>query len=414
MSQISMPSTFLWGAATAGHQVDGGDVDSDTTFLENVTPTVFAEPAGVACGAWERWETDLDLAVGMGLNAFRFSIEWSRIEPRQGEIDEAAVAHYSAMLDGCLERGLAPLVTLSHFTLPHWFAARGGWFAADSAELFAGYCRLVTERLGERFALVVTLNEPNLQHVLADMLPAAVWELSAATLDAASATAGVSRYRSGNVAKLEEIAGLEDGFAAAHVAARAAVKAVRPDLPVGLSIAVADDVALPGGEAHRDAVRAACYGRWLELAKDDDFVGVQNYEQVRYDADGRLAPAPDAELNGMGSPISTESLEGAVRYVAEATGVPVLVTEHGLSTEDDAQRCRFLPEALAGLDRARADGVAVIGYCHWTFLDNFEWVSGYGPKFGLHAVDRDTLERTPKDSSQVYAAEIAARSAVSA
>jgi len=90
-------------------------------------------------------------------------------------------------------------------------------------------------------------------------------------------------------------------------------------------------------------------------------------------------------------------------------GRPVLVTEHGLSTEDDDQRCRFLPEALAGLDRARADGVAVIGYCHWTFLDNFEWVSGYGPKFGLHAVDRDTLERTPKESSRVYAAEIAAR-----
>ena len=407
-----MPSTFLWGAATAGHQVDGGDIDSDTTFLENVTPTVFVAPAGVACGAWERWETDLDLAAAMGLNAFRFSLEWSRIEPRQGEINATAMAHYSAMLDGCLARGLAPLVTLSHFTLPHWFAARGGWFAGDSAELFAGYCRLVTERLGDRFALVVTLNEPNLQHVLADMLPPAVWELSAATLDAASAAAGVARYRSGNVAKLDEIAGLEDGFAAAHIAARAAVKAVRPELPVGLSIAVADDVALPGGEAHRDRVRSACYGRWLELAKSDDFVGVQNYEQAIYDASGRVAPGPAVELNGMGSPIRPASLEGAVRYVAEATGVPVLVTEHGLSTEDDAQRCAFIPQALAGLDRAIADGVPVLGYCHWTFLDNFEWVSGFGPKFGLHSVDRDTLERTPKESSRVYAAEIVARAAV--
>lgn len=409
-----MPTTFLWGAATAGHQVDGGDVDSDTTFLENVTPTVFVEPAGVACGAWEQWETDLDLAADMGLNAFRFSIEWSRIEPRQGEIDESAVAHYSRVLDGCIARGLAPLVTLNHFTLPHWFACRGSWFAPDSAELFAAFCAMVTERLGDRFALVVTLNEPNLQHILADMLPPDIWELSAATLDAASAAAGVPRYRAGNVAKLEEIDELEDGFEAAHVAARAAIKAVRPDLPVGLSIAVADDVALPGGEAHRDRVRTACYGRWLELAKSDDFVGVQNYERVWYDASGRVAAGPEVQLNGMGSPIEPGSLEGAVRYVAEATRAPVLVTEHGLSTEDDAQRCAFIPEALAGLDRAIADGVPVLGYCHWTFLDNFEWVSAYGPKFGLHAVNRDTLERTPKESSGVYAAEIAARSAVTA
>jgi hypothetical protein len=131
---------------------------------------------------------------------------------------------------------------------------------------------------------------------------------------------------------------------------------------------------------------------------------VQNYEQVSYDATRRLQPGPDVELNGMGSPIQPGSLEGAVRYVAEAAGVPVLVTEHGLSTEDDAQRYRFLPEALAGLDRAIADGVPVLGYCHWTFLDNFEWVSGFGPKLGLHTVDRDTLERTPKGSARVYRA----------
>ena len=140
------PTDFLWGVATAGHQNEGNNTNSDTWFLENVSPTIFTERSGAACNTWELWPTDLDLAAGMGLNAFRFSTEWARIEPVRGEFDAAALDHYEAVVDGCLERGLAPAVTFSHFTSPHWFAADGAWLDADAPELFARFCDRVMAR----------------------------------------------------------------------------------------------------------------------------------------------------------------------------------------------------------------------------------------------------------------------------
>ncbi|WNM26608.1 family 1 glycosylhydrolase [Demequina capsici] len=405
MASVSMPTDFLWGVAVAGHQIDGGDTTSDTSFLENVEPTVFVEPSGAACGSWERWPEDLDLAAGLGLNAYRFSVEWCRIEPDRGVIDESALDHYEAIIDGCLDRGLAPVVTFSHFTAPHWFACRGSWLAPEAAADFARFCDLVMERLGDRIAIAVTLNEPNLQRQLAGgFLPPQAWEGHAVTLDAASKAAGVERYRAGNVQRLDELELFEDAFERAHVAAREAIKARRPDLPVGLSLAVADEFALPGGEAARDKVREECYGRWLRLAEDDDFVGVQNYERILYGPEGRVATHPGQQE------VEPLSLAGAVSYCHEVSGVPVLVSEHGMNTEDDEARCAFLTAALAGLDRAIADGVPVLGYCHWSLLDNYEWIFAFGPKFGLHAVDRVTLDRSAKRSAAVFAAEVARRS----
>ncbi len=407
MSSVSMPPGFLWGVAVSGHQIDGDDTTSDTSFLENVVPTVFAEPSGVACGSWERWEEDLDLAVAMGLNAYRFSVEWCRVEPEQGVFDEAALDHYEAFIDGCLARGLAPVVTFSHFTSPHWFGARGSWLAEEAAHDFARFCGVVMDRIGDRIAVAVTLNEPNLQRQLAGgFLPPEAWKGHEATLEAASKAAGVERYRAGNVQRLDELDAFEDAFEKAHLAAKAAIKARRADLPVGLSLAVADDVALPGGEETRDKVREECYGRWLRLVADDDFVGVQNYEQILYGPEGRV------ETHAGEQEVEPRSLGGAVRYCHEASAVPVLVSEHGLNTRDDAERCAFLPAALESLDEAIADGVPVLGYCHWSLLDNYEWIFAYGPRFGLHSVDRATLERTPKASASVFAAEIASRSSL--
>ena len=120
------PDGFLWGVASAGHQNEGGNTDSDTWFAEHVRPTVFREPSGRACNGWELWREDVDLAAGMNLNAYRFSVEWARVEPAEGEFSAEALAHYAAIADHCLERGLAPVVTFNHFTSPHWFAMRGG------------------------------------------------------------------------------------------------------------------------------------------------------------------------------------------------------------------------------------------------------------------------------------------------
>ena len=225
---------------------------------------------------------------------------------------------------------------------------------------------------------------------------------------AASAAVGVPRYRVGNVVLAEEFDAMRDGLTLAHRAARAAIKSHRSDLPVGLSIAIADDQAVAGGEELRDRKRAEVYDHWLQVAADDDFIGVQNYEQFVYGPDGAI-PAPEgAEINEMGTAVAPDSLAGAVRYAHQVSGRPVMVTEHGIGTEDDRVRADFLEPSLRGLAGAIAEGVPVLGYFHWTLMDNFEWIFGYGKQLGLHAVDRTTFVRTPKPSAGRYA-ELVAR-----
>lgn len=404
------PEDFLWGVATAGHQSEGDNRDSDTWFLENVSPTVFAEPSGPACNSYELWQEDLDLAAGMRLNAYRFSVEWARIEPAEGEFKDGALAHYEALVDGCLERGLAPIVTFSHFTLPHWFAKRGAWLDPEGAELFARFCGVVMDRFGDRITAAVTFNEPDLPQMLAWAgLPDFIADLTRATLVAASQAAGVERYRAGNVMVPEDFGAMQEGMTRAHRAARAAIKSRRPDLPVGLSIAISDDCAAPGGEATRDRKREEVYGHWLRLAREDDFIGVQNYERLWFGPDGQLPPAAGATLNEMGSAVDAASLGGAARYAHEVSGVPVFVTEHGSSTSDDTVRAEFIEPSLAGLREAIEDGVPVLGYCHWTLMDNFEWIFGYGHQLGLYEVDRTTFARTPKPSAAVYSSIVTAQ-----
>ena len=405
MTERSFPPGFLWGAAHAGHQVEGNNDNSDTWFAENVTPTVFKEPSGRAVNNYELWAEDIDLAKGLGLNAYRFSVEWARVEPVEGKFSDEELDHYEAIVDRCVELGLAPVVTLNHFTAPHWFAMRSGWLDPEAPALFARYCDKVVERFGDRIAYAVTLNEPNLAHLLTWFpLPDFIKELDRATLAAASEAAGVPAYRLANVALPEEMDALEDGMAAGHVAARAAIKARRLELPVGFSLAIMDDVVVGDDPSVRDRKRAEVYQRWLELARGDDFLGVQNYEQVPFDGNGVVPPSEDATKNLMGTEVEPLSLAGAVRYGHEVAGVPVLVTEHGMGTPDDSLRAAFIEPSLAGLLDVIDEGVPVLGYCHWSLLDNFEWIFGYDFQYGLHEVDRTTFVRTAKPSAGVYAA----------
>ncbi len=401
----TFPQGFRWGVASSGHQTEGGNTRSDTWFLEHVRPTVFREPSGRACNSYELWREDVDLVAGLGLDTYRFSVEWARVEPAEGQFSAEALAHYRAIVDRCLAAGIAPVVTYNHFTSPHWFARRGGWLDPRAPAVFARYCDVVTERLGDGIAWAVTFNEPNLARLLSWLdIPGAVRELERATLLAASEQAGVPRYRVANVMLPEEMDAMADGMTAGHRVAKDAIKARRPGLPVGFSLAIIDDQVVGDDASVRDRKRAEVYGRWLALARDDDFVGVQNYERARYDADGPVPPPPGATLNQMGSEVYPLSLARAVRYAYEATGVPVLVTEHGLGHSDDACRAALLEPALAGLLDAIEDGVPVLGYLHWTLLDNFEWIFGYDVRFGLHEVDRETFVRRPKPSAAVYSA----------
>ncbi|MES2301828.1 MAG: family 1 glycosylhydrolase [Pseudomonadota bacterium] len=399
----AFPAGFLWGASTAPHQIEGNNTSSDLWYLENQQPTIFAEPSGDAANSFLLWERDLDLAKDIGLNCYRFGVEWARIEPEKGRFSQAMLNHYRRVVEGCRARGLTPVVTYSHFTAPLWFSAQGGWTNPESASLFARYADKVTRAIGDLIHSAITFNEPNILLILKPLLPKQVWDIQKLTIETAAKRLGVDRFVCANVAGYDDLPALQAGLLAAHKAGRAAIKAVKPDLPVGLSLAMLDDQAV-GKNSVRDQMRAELYGQWLEVAKTDDFIGVQNYERALWGDKGRLPPPAGATVNWSGTEIWPGSLAGAVRYAHAVTGVPILVSEHGVGTENDAQRAALIPAALAGLKQAIDDGVPVIGYCHWSLVDNFEWIFGYKPKFGLASFDPVTFVRTPKPSAAVYGA----------
>lgn len=396
------PPAFLWGAATAGHQVEGNNVASDVWLLEQVKPTLFAEPSGDACDSLHRWPEDLDLVRSLGLNCYRFSIEWARIEPAEGQFSIAYLDHYRRIVDACRARGIGPLPTLSHFASPRWFAARGGWEVADAPQFFARFAERAIRHLGPGVTHALTFNEPNLQYLgrwNATPMSRAARDLAGAMLAAAAKAAGSERFSLQNGGDAEAML---EHLLASHRLARSAMKTVRGDLAIGLSLALPDDQAAGEGSL-LERKRKEVYAPFFEAARDDEFIGVQTYGRTRIDANGTLAAPEGAERTQTGEEFYPAALGGAIAYAHAATGKPVFVTENGIATLDDTQRIRFLHGALESLAAQMRAGVPVLGYLHWSLLDNFEWFAGYGPRFGLVEVDRSSFRRTPKASAREYA-----------
>jgi beta-glucosidase len=407
----AFPKGFLWGAGTAAYQVEGNNVASDIWLAENVQPTMFTEHSGDADNSFELWPTDLDLVRGLGLNSYRFSLEWARIEPEPGMISIAMLDHYKAMIDGCRARNLTPVVTFNHFTVPCWVAARGGWSNPEAPMLFARFCDRAARHLAPGIGFATTLNEPNTVNLIGQAFPPQFLELLRAMNAAAGRACDASSFQIAMLPDPEMLPAVQKNLLAAHRAGRAAIKAARGDLPVGVSLAMPDDEAV-GPDSLRDAMRKAHYGAWIEAVKDDDFLGVQNYDRVRWDNKGIMAPPAGATLNLTGREVYPPSLANAVRYAHTASGLPIMVTEHGIVTgqNDDALRAAFIPHALADLQAVISDGVPVLGYMHWSLLDNFEWVFGYKYHYGLFSVDRTSFARSAKPSAAIYGA-IARRNA---
>ena len=394
------PHDFLWGAATAAHQVEGNNVNSDAWLLEHLPGTIFAEPSGDACDHYHRYPQDIALLAELGFNTYRFSVEWARIEPEQGEFSRAILDHYRRVLTTCREHGLTPVVTLHHFTSPRWLLAAGGWEDEQTPDRFARYCERVMQHLGDLIGAACTLNEPNLPVLLAAIgvggeppeqrgqVP--MWAAAARAL-------GIAPERVAPFQLTTSARGF-DVRVAAHRAAVAAIKAVRSDLPVGWTLANADIQAGPGGDARAATLRHEINEIYLEAVRGDDFVGIQTYGRMRFGPQSLLPPEEGAELNMMGEEFYPEALEATIRQAASVVGIPVLVTENGLVTTDDSRRIAYVERALRGVANCLRDGIDVRGYIYWTALDNFEWVFGYRPIFGLIAVDRATQERTVKPS----------------
>ena len=400
---VQFPKDFVWGTATAAHQVEGNNVASDFWLLEHTPGTGFREPSGDACDQWHRYRDDLAMLAGLGFGAYRFSIEWARIEPEEGCFSMAALEHYRRVLAACREHDLLPVVTYQHFTAPRWVAADGGWTDVRTADRFARFCERATRHLGDLIGMGCTINEPNTPMLISYSLRLNGGGLEALFEDGhteAARRCGVPRARL-QPFLFAHAARTRDVMVVAHEKARDAIKGATPRaFPVGVTLAMQDDQAVAGGEAMRDRVREELYGAFLEAARQDDFVGVQTYTRMRWGADGFLGPEAGVPVVIMGYEFWPEAIEGTIRYAASQAGVPIHVTENGIGTDDDAQRIEYVRRALAGVGRCLADGIDVRSYFYWSLLDNFEWLYGYGPRFGLVEVDRATQARTIKPSAR--------------
>jgi beta-glucosidase len=403
----AFPKDFLWGAATAAHQVEGNNINSDLWVLEHLKPSMFSEPSGDACDHYHRYREDIQMLAGLGFNTYRFSIEWARIEPEQGFFSRAELDHYKRVLGACHENRVKPMVTFSHFTSPRWFAAMGGWEDSGSADLFARYCERATKHLGDQIAFATTFNEPNIPALLSWINMDFAGGETGDMLKQAARAVGSTQFGSfflGDRAKLTE------NMVAAHHKALAALKSGPGSYPVGVNIAMADEQAA-GPDSGRDRKREEVYAAWLRAASKSDFVGVQTYSRARVGKDKDLPPEQGVELTQMGYEFWPEALEQTIRYASSQTKVPVYVTENGIGTEDDTRRVEYIRRALQGVKNCLDDHVDVRGYIHWSLMDNFEWMFGYRPKFGLVAVDRETQERRIKPSAR-YLGDIARGNAI--
>jgi len=396
------PNGFVWGAATAAHQVEGNNTSSDFWLLEHTPGTAFAEPSGDACDQLHHYPEDIALLAGLGFGSYRLSIEWARIEPEEGHFSLAALDHYRRVLACCHEHGVSPCVTFHHFTNPLWVTADGGWESAATVDRFARYCERATAHLGDLIDRGCTLNEPNLPASLtfAGVLPPGGLKRLAPFVAEAARRCGSDLERFGPFL-LGDPLRTRDTMLAAHEKVRDVIRAGPGDFPVGVTLAIQDCVAVAGGEAKLAEARAESFVPFLESARDDDFIGVQTYSRTRFGPEGVLPAEEGAAVLTMGYEYWPQALEGTVRYAAEVSGVPVVVTENGIGSDDDDQRIDYYREALAALVRCLRDGVDVRGYYAWSLLDNFEWIHGYGPRFGIVAVDRATQARTPKPSAHL-------------
>ena len=412
---------FLLGAATAAHQVEGNNTNSDCWAMEQMEHTSYAEPSLDAVDHYHRYREDIRLMADAGLNAYSFSVEWARIEPEEGRFDEAEAAHYLDVIHCCKEHGLEPIVTLHHFSSPKWLIKKGGWEAESTIDDFARYTRYIIGKLGNELHYICTINEANMGIQVAAIARRYMQQMQAQAAKAQTSDGTVQvginleKMMAGQKAAAEEnlkVFGVEkvENFTSmrtpegdnivcrAHEAARTVIKEFCPDIKIGLSLSLHDIQPVTGGEEKALSEWGDEFTHYLPYIQNDDFLGVQNYTRSLMGPDGSL-PAPDgAELTQMNYEFYPEALEHVIRKVAEDFKGDLIVTENGIATADDKRRIAFIEQALSGVQNCIRDGLPVKGYFHWSLLDNFEWQKGYSMTFGLIAVDRTTQTRKPKAS----------------
>ena len=444
---IQFPADFIWGAACAAYQCEGAwDEDGkgpsiwdDFCHASGAERVRNRDNGDVACDCYHRVEEDVALMKAHNIKAYRFSISWPRVIPDgDGEVNEAGLAYYDRLVDALLAAGIEPMPTLYHWDLPSALEARGGWRNRQIADWFARYARIIARRFLGRVKRIMTINEAQCMIALGY---------------------GSGEHAPGLKLPAEELARAYHNVALAHSAAQRAIKAVSPDIQVGF--VPCGELCFPEQDTPegREAAYRATFNltrrwdfrfnvvldslvlhRWddsapapvrkftdtipasdWDLMEKPDFIGINVYNGTEVDLQGNpTPPAPGRQLTACKWPVTPKVMHYGPLFVHRRYGLPMFISENGLSCNDiifmdgrvhDPKRVDFLHRYLSELSKAVAEGAPMLGYLHWSFLDNFEWALGYDERFGLIYVDYATQQRVPKDSAAWYAHVIATNGA---
>ncbi|MCY0881235.1 MAG: family 1 glycosylhydrolase [Firmicutes bacterium] len=378
---------FFWGGATSSHQIEGYQHNNWTAW-ENAGHIAHQERSGAACDHWQRWLEDFSLFDQLHINSYRFSIEWSRIEPEPGRFDFAALDHYRHMLGWLIDHQITPLCTLFHFTLPKWAADAGGFLSDEVCAHFVRFAEWTTEQLGDLLTWYVTINEPTIYTVMGYLRgiwpPGQTNPFAALRLTRRLVHLHRRIYRTLKQRRPQAMIGL-----AHHLVS---FQPDRPDFWDRRQTALTRFV-------FNDAVLRA-------VGAEQDFIGINYYmrQWIRFPRFSSPIPShPGHPVNDLGWEIAPDGLEDLLKSLS-VWKKPILVTENGIATHDDAQRQRFLVDHLHAVRQAQIAGSPVHGYYYWSLLDNFEWAEGFAPRFGLISVDYATQLRRLRPSAFTYRA----------
>ncbi len=378
------PQDFLWGVSYASHQVEGNSKGNDWWDWEQQGKT--KELSGWACDSWNRYPIDNKIVQELGCDAFRISLEWFRIEPQKGEFSEIGIEHYRKLLRDIKKRGLKRVVTLWHWTSPMWFVEDGGWSGENATKHFTSYCQKVMEELGDEIDLFLTLNEPTIplnKGYLVGIFPP-----------------GKKNPFAFNKARRNMIK--------AHGECYDLIKEMKPSLQVGITqfcnTFETDKFLKPFNFLVKKFEDVYNWGFMSKDLDKHDFWGIDYYATFIFGIKPPFVTRKTTKnrWTDMRWGIYPKGIYEICLLANKKFKKPIYIFENGLADEKDKYRADFIKEHLEFLQKAMTDGAEIKGYFHWSLLDNFEWNQGYRTKFGLCAINKDTMERIPRKSYFEY------------
>ena len=411
MNELKFPNKFLFGTAVASYQVEGGIYNNDWTIWENKSNSVCVEPCNEACKHYEMLDQDIELLKKLEIKAFRFSIEWSRVEPTEGNFDTEAINHYVEKANKLIANNIIPIITFHHFTTPEWLFKKDSWLNPDADEYFDNYVGKLMEYLPSDIEFFNTINEPGIFAFFGYF--------------------STNKFPPG-IANETKFIQASENIMSAHKKALKTIKKYNQNAKVGMTHALQeweDD----DSNKLKEYLKYHLEDKFLEASVDDDFIGLQTYTIVRYPKSIFLKLSNSLLLNigfirkfilpriiqifaGRNGAITSETRTTKMGYEYRPEAVlynlkrlkkifpdkEIFITENGIATDNDDERIEFVTTVLKDVHKFVTEHNNVIGYLYWSLLDNFEWDLGYQMNFGLVKVNRETYERIPHKSASWF------------